>query len=161
MIYILLGLLENQYFFNIRARYNTWATSAYHFYLIPIRDEVEWRMIFQMTIIEMNWRMIELYVEISSIDNAGDSLNNLPKINNRTENIIPSIINLAHQIHESNPQRLVYLTLVGLNVTDEWEQNDCDEGDDVRNEDNHAHIGWPLWLWSGGLWGFSPRWDII
>jgi hypothetical protein len=104
MIYRQLGLLENQYFvFNIRARYNTWATSAYHFYLIPIRDEVEWRMIFQMTIIEMNWRMIELYVEISSIDNAGDSLNNLSKINNRTENIIPSIINLAHQIHESDP----------------------------------------------------------
>jgi hypothetical protein len=62
--------------------------------------------------------MIELYVKISSIDNAGDSLNNLSEINNRTENIIPSIINLANQIH------------------DEREQNNCDEGDDVHNEDN-------------------------
>jgi hypothetical protein len=66
----------------------------------------------------MNWRNIELYVEISSIDNARDSLNNLPEICNRTENTISSTINLAHQIH------------------DEREQNDCDEGDDVRNEDN-------------------------
>jgi hypothetical protein len=47
--------------------------------------------------------MIELYVKILSIDNAEDSLNNLPEINNRTENIIPSTINLAHQIHESDP----------------------------------------------------------
>jgi hypothetical protein len=94
--------------------------------------------------------MIELYVEISSIDNAGNSLNNLPKLNNRTENIIPSIINLAHQIHETDPQRLVYPTLVGLNVTDEWEQNDCDEGDDVRNEDNHTHIGVTLMTLIGG-----------
>jgi hypothetical protein len=57
-------------------------------------------MIFQMATTKMNWRMVELYVEISSIDNVGDSLNNLPEINNRTENIIPSTINLAHQIHE-------------------------------------------------------------
>jgi hypothetical protein len=66
-------------------------------------------MIFQMETTEMNWRMIELYVKISSIDNAGDSLNNLPEISNRTKNTIPSTINLAHQIH------------------DEREQNDCDE----------------------------------
>jgi hypothetical protein len=63
-------------------------------FLISIRDEVERRMIFQMATTEMNWRMVELYVEISSIGNAGDSLNNLPKSSNRTKNIIPSIINL-------------------------------------------------------------------
>jgi hypothetical protein len=45
-IYRQLGLLENQYFFSIRARYNTRGISAYHFCLIPIRDEVECRMIF-------------------------------------------------------------------------------------------------------------------
>jgi hypothetical protein len=39
--------------------------------------------------------MIEIYMEISSIDNAGDSLNNLLEIK-ITENNIPSIINLAH-----------------------------------------------------------------
>jgi hypothetical protein len=66
-IYKQLKLLKNQYFFSIRARYNIGDTSAYHFYLISIRDEVEWRMIFQMTITEMNWRMVELYVEISSM----------------------------------------------------------------------------------------------
>jgi hypothetical protein len=91
-------------------------------------------MIFQMTTTKMNWKMVELYVEISSIGNVGDSLNNLPESSNRTENIIPSTINLAHQIHESDPQRFVYPTPVGPNITDEWEQND--EGDDVRNEDN-------------------------
>jgi hypothetical protein len=80
--------------------------------------------------------MVELYVKISSIGNVGDSLNNLSKSSNRTENIIPSIINLAHQIHESDPQRFIYPTLVGPNITDEWEQNDCDEGDDICNEDN-------------------------
>jgi hypothetical protein len=53
-------------------------------------------MIFQMATTEMNWRMVKLYMEISSIGNIGDSLNNLPEISNRTENIIPSIINLAH-----------------------------------------------------------------
>jgi hypothetical protein len=47
--------------------------------------------------------MIELYVEISSIGNVVDSLNNLPESSNRTENIITSTINLAHQIHESDP----------------------------------------------------------
>jgi hypothetical protein len=78
-------------------------------------------MIFQMATTEMNWRMVELYVKISSIVNAEDSLNNLP-VSNRTENTIPSIINLAHQIH------------------DEREQNDCDEGDDVRNEDNDVLV---------------------
>jgi hypothetical protein len=67
----------------------------------------------------MNWRMVELYVEISSIGNAGDSLNNLLESGNRTENIIPSIINLAHQIHKSDQQRFVYPTHVGPNVTDE------------------------------------------
>jgi hypothetical protein len=81
--------------------------------------------------------MVELYVEISSIDNAGD-LNNLPKISNRTENTIPSIINLAHQIHKSDPQKYIYLTPVGPNAIDEREQNNCDEGDDVRNEDNNV-----------------------
>jgi hypothetical protein len=111
MIYKQLGLLENQYLFSIRARYNTWGTGAYHFSLIPIRYEVEWRTIFQMATIEMNWRMVELYLEISSISNAEDSLNNLPESSNRTENIIPSTINLAHQIHESDPQRFVYPTL--------------------------------------------------
>jgi hypothetical protein len=60
-----------------------------------------------MATTEMNWRMIELYVKISSIGNAGDSLNNLPENGNRTEDIIPSTINLAHQIHESDPQRCV------------------------------------------------------
>jgi hypothetical protein len=89
-----LRLLENQYFFSIRVRYNIGGTSAYHFCLIPIRDEVEWRMIFQMATTKMNWRIIELYVEISSIGNAGDSLNNLIESSNRTENIIPFIINL-------------------------------------------------------------------
>jgi hypothetical protein len=42
-------------------------------------------MIFQMVTTEMNWRMVELYVKISSIDNVGDSLNNLPEISNRIE----------------------------------------------------------------------------
>jgi hypothetical protein len=64
-----------------------------------------------MATIEMNWRMVELYLEISSISNAEYSLNNLPESSNRTENIIPSTINLAHQIHESDPQRFVYPTL--------------------------------------------------
>jgi hypothetical protein len=45
-----------------------------------------------MAITKINWRIIELYVEISSIDNAGDSLNNLSEIKNKTENTIPSII---------------------------------------------------------------------
>jgi hypothetical protein len=40
-IYRQLGLLENQYFLSIRARYNTRGTSTYHFYLISIRDKVE------------------------------------------------------------------------------------------------------------------------
>jgi hypothetical protein len=40
-MYKQLGFLENQYFFSIRARYNTGGTSAYHFCLIPIRDEVD------------------------------------------------------------------------------------------------------------------------
>jgi hypothetical protein len=53
-----------------------------------------------MITIEMNWRMVELYVKISSIDNAGNSLNNLLEISNRNENTIPSTINLAHQIHD-------------------------------------------------------------
>jgi hypothetical protein len=72
-----------------------------------------------MATTKMNWRMIELYVKISSIGNAGDSLNNLPEISNRTENIIHFTINLAHQIHESDPQRFIYPTPVGPNVTDE------------------------------------------
>jgi hypothetical protein len=54
--------------------------------------------------------------------NVGDSLNNLPEISNRTENIISSTINLAYQIH------------------DEREQNDCDEGDDVHNEHNDVLV---------------------
>jgi hypothetical protein len=58
-------------------------------------------------------------VEISSIGNAGDSLNKLPESCNRTDNIIPSTLNLAHQIHESDPQIFVYLTPVGPNVIDE------------------------------------------
>jgi hypothetical protein len=40
-IYRHLRLLENQYFFSIRTRYNTGGTSAYYFCLIPIRDEIE------------------------------------------------------------------------------------------------------------------------
>jgi hypothetical protein len=32
-------------------------------------------MIFQMTTTEMNWRMVELFVKISLIDNVVDSLN--------------------------------------------------------------------------------------
>jgi hypothetical protein len=55
-------------------------------------------------ITEMNWRLVELCVKISSIDNAEDSFNNLPEINNIIENIISFIINLTHQIHESDPQ---------------------------------------------------------
>jgi hypothetical protein len=93
-------------------------------------------MIFQLATTKMNWRMVKLYVEISSIGNAGNSLNNLLEISNRTENIIPFTINLAYQIHKSDPQKFIYPTPVGPNVTDEWEQNDCDDGDDVRNEDN-------------------------
>jgi hypothetical protein len=75
-------------------------------------------------------------VKISSIDNVGDSLNNLSEISNRTENTIPSTINLAHQIYESDLQRPVYPTPVGPIATDEREQNDCDNGDDIRNEYN-------------------------
>jgi hypothetical protein len=55
-------------------------------------------------ITEMNWRLVELCVKISSIDNAEDSFNNLPEINNIIENIISFIINLTHQIHESDLQ---------------------------------------------------------
>jgi hypothetical protein len=55
-------------------------------------------------ITEMNWRLVELCVKISSIDNAEDSFNNLPEINNIIKNIISFIINLTHQIHESDPQ---------------------------------------------------------
>jgi hypothetical protein len=80
--------------------------------------------------------MIELYVKKSSIDNIGDFLNNLPRTSNRTENTIFFIINLAHQIHEPDPQRPLYLTLVGPNAIDGWDQNDFDKGDDDRNEDN-------------------------
>jgi hypothetical protein len=98
-------LLENQYFFSIRAQYNTGGTSTYYLCLILVRYEVEWRMIFQMTIIEMNWKMVELYVKILSIDNVGDSLNNISEIINRTENIISYTIKLVHQIHEPDPQR--------------------------------------------------------
>jgi predicted nucleotidyltransferase len=76
-------------------------------------------VIFQIITTKMNWRMVELYVKISSIDNARDSLNNLPEISNRTENTIPSTINLAHQIHESDPERPIYLTHIGSNATDE------------------------------------------
>jgi hypothetical protein len=72
-----------------------------------------------MATTEMNWRMVELYVEISSIDNEVDSSNNLLEISNRTENIISSTINLAHQIYELDLQRLVYPTPVSPNVTDE------------------------------------------
>jgi hypothetical protein len=72
-----------------------------------------------MTAPEINWRIVELYVEISSINNADDSLNNLPENSNRTENTIPFTINLAHQIHESDPQRPIYLIPVDPNVTDE------------------------------------------
>jgi hypothetical protein len=72
-----------------------------------------------MTTTEMNWKMVELYVEISSIGNARDSLNNISKSSNRTENIIPSTINLAYQIHESDPQRFVYPTPVGPNIANE------------------------------------------
>jgi hypothetical protein len=60
-------------------------------------------MICQTATTEMNWRMVKLYVKISSIDNVGDSLNNIFEISNSTENTIPFIINLAHQIHEINP----------------------------------------------------------
>jgi hypothetical protein len=70
-----------------------------------------------MTTTKINWRMIELYVKISSIDNVGDFLNNLFEINNKTENIIPFIINLAHQIYKSNLQRPVYLIPIGPNTT--------------------------------------------
>jgi hypothetical protein len=45
-------------------------------------------------------------------------------------------INLAYQIHESDPQRPIYPIPIGPNATDEKEQNDYDEGDDVRNKDN-------------------------
>jgi hypothetical protein len=54
MIFRRLRLLERQYFVSISARYNTEGASAYYFYLIPIRDDVEWRMIFQMGSAEMN-----------------------------------------------------------------------------------------------------------
>jgi hypothetical protein len=40
-IYGQLRLLEKQYFLSIRARYNIGGTSAYHFCLIPIQDEIE------------------------------------------------------------------------------------------------------------------------
>jgi hypothetical protein len=58
-------------------------------------------------------------MEISSIDDAEDSLNNLLEISNKTENTIPFIINLAHQIHEPDPQRPIYPILIGPNTTDE------------------------------------------
>jgi hypothetical protein len=35
-------------------------------------------------------------------------------------------------------QRPIYPTPIGPNATNDWEQNDCDEGDDVRNEDNNV-----------------------
>jgi hypothetical protein len=63
--------------------------------------------------------MIELYVKVSSIDNTGDSLNNLPEISNRTDNNIPSTINLVHQIHEPDPQRALYPTPFSPNATSE------------------------------------------
>jgi hypothetical protein len=64
MIFRRLRLLERQHFVSIRARYNTESVSAYYFCLIPVRDEVEWRMVFQMASVGMNWRIIELYVEV-------------------------------------------------------------------------------------------------
>jgi hypothetical protein len=104
MIFIRLGLLERQYFVSISARYNTGGASAYYFYLIPIQNEVEWRMIFQMASAEMNWRVIELYVEIFSNDNMGLISNRLPEISNSIEdNIVPANrnnqnIDLNHQV---------------------------------------------------------------
>jgi hypothetical protein len=62
MIFRRLELLERQHFVSISARYNTGGASVYYFCLIPVRDEVEWRIIFQMESAEMNWRVIELYV---------------------------------------------------------------------------------------------------
>jgi hypothetical protein len=91
MIFRRLGLLERQYFVSISARYNIGGASAYYFCLIPIRDEVEWRMIFQMTSTEMNWRVIELYVEVFLNDNVGLISNSLPEISNNIEdNIVPA-----------------------------------------------------------------------
>jgi hypothetical protein len=83
MIYRRFGLIESQHFLSIRAQYNTTGASAYHFYLIPIRDEVEWQMIFEMANAEMNWRVVELYVEILSNDDVGLFSNNLPETSNR------------------------------------------------------------------------------
>jgi hypothetical protein len=48
MIFRRLGLLDRRHFVSISAQYNTGGASAYYFCLIPIRDEIEWRMIFQM-----------------------------------------------------------------------------------------------------------------
>jgi hypothetical protein len=53
----------------------------------------------------MNWKMIELYVKILSIDNVEDSLNNLSETINRIKNTISCTIKLVHQIHEPDLQR--------------------------------------------------------
>jgi hypothetical protein len=48
-------------------------------------------MIFQMTSTEMNWRVIELYVEVFSNDNVGLISNSLLEISNNIEdNIVPA-----------------------------------------------------------------------
>jgi hypothetical protein len=54
MIFRRFGLLERHHFVSIRARYNNGGASAYYFCLIHVRDEIEWRMIFQMASAEMN-----------------------------------------------------------------------------------------------------------
>jgi hypothetical protein len=175
MIFRRLRLLERRYFISISARYNIGGASAYYFCLIPIRDEVEWQMIFQMASVEMNWRAIELYVEVFSNDNVGLISNSLPEINNNIEdNIVPININnqnidLNHQVFnpvEQSPQfeqaignldpnpfdsPIVHLPMIYDNIEDEDTQNeDVDAMEEEGNDDDGDFIPFACEGWEVG-----------
>ncbi|XP_078168618.1 uncharacterized protein LOC144563101 isoform X2 [Carex rostrata] len=62
-IYKVLKLSEDLVSLNIQARYNAVSTGPFFFTLLAINDEKAWRLIYEMAVSGMNWRIIELYVE--------------------------------------------------------------------------------------------------
>lgn len=136
-IYKWLGIFESQYSLNVVARYNTAIPPSYHFCLIPIRDDVEWRMILQMAQSEMNWRFVELYVDLvpnrtnENPDNLGRTGENVvntdeepPRVSQETLPYSP-----GHTLHIS-PAR--HSPIIDLNepISNIPEEN---EGDDDEN----------------------------
>ena len=69
-IYEMLGMDVSEGSLKISARYNTSSGQGYHFILFPVNSDVEWKLIFEMAKHEMNWRFIELYVELQSSSSA-------------------------------------------------------------------------------------------